>query len=140
MKKKNDENSPNKDAVFKAFSDIMLTCDEAMDEVVRDDWADITDMSGQVVNVMMAIEFAYVCYRNRLKVFMESLNEAAGMEVFDDEALRDIVDYARVSLHPMLKSIMVSDKEMFKESLEVVPMDEEIDADKLINVRTRGKA
>ncbi len=140
MKKKTEDNGPSKEAVFKAFTEIMLTCDESIDEVIRDDWADITDMSGQVVNVMMAIEFAYICYRNRLKVFMESLNDAAGMEVFDEDALRDIVDYARVSLQPMLKSIMVSDKKMFKESLEVVPVDEEIDADKLINVRTRGKA
>jgi len=139
VKKKN-EDGPDKDTVFRVFTDLMSRCDDAVEETVKDELADITDMSSQVVNVMMAIEFAYVCYRNRLKIFMESLNEAAEVTIFDDDDLRDAVDYARVNLHPMLRSIMVADKKMFKRSLEVVSMDDETDPENRINVKTRGDA
>jgi len=139
MKNKNDE-SLDRDAIFKAFSHIMSCCDDAIEDVVTDSWADITEMSSQIINVMMAIEFAYICYRNRLKFFMESLNDAAESDVFDDEDLRSVVEYARVSLRSMLKSVMMEDKKIFKKSLEVVSLDEETEVEKRINVKERGDA
>jgi hypothetical protein len=134
MSSKKDD-GPSKEEVFKTFKKVMVICDEAVNDVLDDGAADISDMSSQIVNVMMAIEFSYVCYRNRLKVFMDSLNDAAEMEVFDDEDLKDAVDYARICLQPLLKSAMIADRRRFERSLEVVSLDDITDPETRINVK-----
>ncbi len=131
---------PDKDEVFKIFKKLMKVCDLAVSDVLDDDYADIADMSGQVVTIMMAIEFAYICYRNRLKLFMDTLNDAADMDVFDDEDLRDAVDYARVCLQPTLKSVMIADRKLFKRSLEIISLDDVTDPEMRINVSKGGDA
>jgi hypothetical protein len=132
---------PDKEAVFDLFKQIMSVCDEAIDGILDEDsGADILDMSNQVIAVMMAIEFSYVCHRNRLKYFMDSLNDVANTTVFDDEDVHDSIDYARICLQGMLKSVMIADKKLFKRSLEVVSLDDITDPAMRINVPKGGDA
>lgn len=138
--KKKDEQGPSKHAVMKAYRAIMTACEIEMGDVLDGDTAEIRDMSTQMINVMMSIEFAYICYRNRLGEFLTCLNNAAGKQIFDVSDVKAITAGARLTLNPLLKRVIMADKRLFERSLEVVELKVDVDAEELINVKERGEA
>ena len=153
------EESVRKEDILKMFDKVMFECDEVLDELFQGYELDLTDLSGQLISSIMSIEFSYTCYRNRLKLFMETVltemsfradhvqhNEDDSFNMvyrslFGERSIEDIIEYARASLQPTLKSVMIADRDLFKQSLlQQIAFTGEVDPEILINVPDGGEA
>lgn len=153
------EKAVRKEDILKMFDKVMFECDEVLDELFQGYQINLDDFSGQLISSIMSIEFSYTCYRNRLKLFMETIltemsfgadhvqhNEDDSFNqihrsMFGDRNIDDIIEYARASLQPTLKSVMIADRDLFNQSLlQRIAFSGEVDPETLINVPDGGEA
>lgn len=114
--------------VFEILSNLMSLCDALIDEEIRSDATDVTDpkvLSDWLLTAVVALEFAYVCYRRRVKILYDELYERTrSSQKVENEDVNATIDEIRVGLREFMGDVMHEDGLSFRDGIEIVPLDE----------------